>query len=78
VRILSWVTEAEQKGRSLYDIAIRAGLDPPTCYRTVIRVTHAHWPTVCRNAPARVLLRLIDECRSASPEAKNAVEEQAS
>ena len=78
VRILSWVTEAEQKGRSLYDIAIRAGLDPPTCYRTVTRITREHWSTVCKNGSAWVLLRLIDECRNASPEETKAAKEQAS
>jgi len=78
VRILSWVTEAEKTGRSLYDITVRAALDPPTCYRTVTRITHEHWSTVCRNGSAWVLLRLIDECRSVSPEEKKAVEERAS
>jgi DNA-binding phage protein len=78
VRILAWVTEAEHTHRSLFDIAIRAGLDPPTCYRTVTRITHEHWSTVCKNGSAWVLLRLIDECRNVPAGEKHASEEQAS
>jgi hypothetical protein len=78
VRILAWVTEAEQTHRSLFDIAVRAGLDPPTCYRTVTRITLEHWSTVCKNGSAWVLLRLIDECRKISPLNQSGWQEHAS
>jgi len=76
-RILAWVVETERTGRSLFDIAIRAGLDPPTCYRTVTRITHAHWSTVCKNGSKWVLLRFLDQCKRVAP-AANVAAEQAS
>ena len=43
VRLLGWVAHAELGTTSLFAIAIRSGIEPAVCYRTVKRLTGLSW-----------------------------------
>jgi DNA-binding beta-propeller fold protein YncE len=69
-RTLYWMTEAENSGKSLRELAERERLDPAVAYRLVRRVTGRRWSEVRREGLAVTMLRFRDRCgKAASPAA---------
>ena len=64
IRLLTWITSAEQEPASLFAIATHSGKSPAVCYRTAKRLTGLTWAQL-RSRGSRWVLRLfIVRCRA--------------
>lgn len=61
-RTLYWMSEAENTGKSLRELAEREHVDPAIAYRLVRRVTGRRWSEVRREGLAVTMLRFRDCC----------------
>lgn len=58
VRVLYWLLVWEREKTSLLVQALRTGLEPSVCYRTVRRTLGVAWSTACAQGSSGCLLRL--------------------
>ena len=60
--VLDWIIEWEAAGTSLFKLASRSALAPPTCYRTVRRLTGVTWTEARERGLAWALAEFIGRC----------------
>ena len=69
VRLLGWVAQAELGRTSLFAIAIRSGIEPAVCYRTVKRLTGLSWMELSSLGFHQTLYIFIRRCETIRLEA---------
>ncbi|HEX9727815.1 MAG TPA: hypothetical protein VGA37_04870 [Gemmatimonadales bacterium] len=62
IRVLRWSIDWETAGQTPSASALHKGLDPATHYRTVLKITGAHWTDVKQHGPGWVTLKLLERC----------------
>jgi len=74
ITVLHWTWAWEREGVSLPRAALRAGREPPACYRLVRRVTGAPWAQVRQAGAEWVLARFLEQCAVSDTEPTTALE----
>jgi len=74
ITVLHWTWALEREGVSLPRAALRAGREPPACYRLVRRVTGAPWAQVRQAGAEWVLARFLELCAVSDTEPTTALE----
>jgi hypothetical protein len=64
VRLLGWVTDAEQGTGSLFAIATQSDRDPAECYRTVKRLTGLTWVNLRALGTSGALRLFLRRCQA--------------